>query len=178
MSIVSIETARLRLRRISADDWRGIHAYMSDPGVTAWLPEGILDENGSKTFAASHAGDEPKAFAAANLDTGEILGHMVFHPYAGTHTYEIGWVFAKAAQGQGYATEAASALLAHAFETLKCHRVIATCQPENIASWRVMEKLGMRREGLLRQCIYRGPGLWWDEYVYAVLAEEYFGDGA
>jgi RimJ/RimL family protein N-acetyltransferase len=56
---------------------------------------------------------------------------------------------------------------------LKAHRVIATCQPENVASWRVAEKLGLRREGHFRACLYRAPGVWWDEYFYALLAEEY-----
>ena len=173
MDFAGIETGRLFLRRIVPGDWQSIYAYMSDPKVTAWLPEGTLDEEGAKAFAARHAGEEAQALAVLERQTGGMLGHMVFHPYAGTHTYEVGWIFARSAQGQGYATEAAQALLTHAFETLGCHRVIATCQPENTPSWRVMEKIGMRREGLLRQCIYRGPGLWWDEYIYAILAAEY-----
>ena len=58
------------------------------------------------------------------------------------------------------------------FETLGLHRVIATCQPENTASWRVMEKLGMRREAHFRKGHYRGA-TWWDEYFYALLAKEW-----
>jgi [ribosomal protein S5]-alanine N-acetyltransferase len=76
---------------------------------------------------------------------------------------------------RGYASEATRALLAHAFETLRCHRVVATCQPENVASWRVMDKLGMRREAQFHQELPRETGEWWDEYFYALLAEEYFG---
>ncbi len=75
--------------------------------------------------------------------------------------------------GQGYATEAARALLGYGFEELDLHRIIATCQPENPASYRVMEKLGMRREGHFRQCIDRGQGVWWDEYFYALLKDEW-----
>ena len=51
--------------------------------------------------------------------------------------------------------------------------MVATCQPENTPSWRVMEKLGMQREGHLRKCIYRREK-WWDEYFYAILEEEWF----
>ncbi len=72
-------------------------------------------------------------------------------------------------------TEAAFSLLRYSFEELHLHRVIATCQPENIPSYRVMEKLGMRREGFFRKCIYRGGNTWCDEYFYAMLEEEWFG---
>ena len=65
------------------------------------------------------------------------------------------------------------ALLKHGFESLHLHRIIATCQPENAPSYRVMEKLGMRREGHFRQCFYRGEDHWWDEYFYAILEDEW-----
>jgi ribosomal-protein-alanine N-acetyltransferase len=104
-----------------------------------------------------------------------LVGHMDFHPWFVGATHEIGWAIGRPHQGRGYATEAARALVAYAFETLRCHRVIATCQPENPASWRVMEKLGMRREAHFRQCLLQDTGEWWDEYFYALLAGEYFG---
>jgi RimJ/RimL family protein N-acetyltransferase len=162
------------LRPIVIDDWQAIHRYMSDPSVTAWLPEGRLDEAGAKAFAQINAGEIPKALAMLLAGTGELVGHMVFHPWVVPRTCEIGWVLGARHQRQGYATEAARSLLAYAFEALGCHRVIATCQPQNVASWRVMEKLGMRREGHFRACIHRPPDGWWDEYFYALLAEEYF----
>jgi len=57
---------------------------------------------------------------------------------------------------------------------LHLHRIIATCQPQNVASWRVMEKLGMRREAHFRKCLRRPENQWWDEYFYALLDEEWF----
>jgi RimJ/RimL family protein N-acetyltransferase len=99
---------------------------------------------------------------------------MVFHPWFEQRTYEIGWTIHPAYQRQGYATEAAAALLHYGFAEMKLHRIIATCQPENVASYRVMEKIGMRREGHFQQCIYRGDDQWWDEYFYAMLAQEWF----
>jgi len=174
MTFLPIDTARLQLRPIELDDWPQIHRYMSDPDVTRWLPEGVLDEAASQAFAARHASDAGEALAVVSKDSGELIGHIPFHPWFGAHTQEIGWVFARPYQGRGYATEAAHALLACAFETLSCHRVIATCQPENRASWRVMEKLGMRREAHFRAGLPRPSGEWWDEYFYAILADEYF----
>ncbi len=176
MSFSPRETPRLVLRAIAIDDWPAIHRYMSDPLVTAWLPERLMDEEQSRAFAIKNAGDKPEAVAVLTRGSNEFIGHMVFHPWDAPHTHEIGWVFGRMHQRFGYATEAGRSLLAYAFESLRSHRVIATCQPQNVASWRVMEKLGMRREGYFRKCILRGPGEWWDEYFYAILEEEYFAD--
>ena len=173
MYLTEIETVRLLLRAIVASDWPAIFAYMSDPRVTAFLPQGRLDEEASRAFALKQSSNEGEAVAVVEKATGQMIGHMPFHPWLAPDTYEIGWAFSHAHQGKGYATEAGQALLAHAFEALKAHRVIATCQPENVASWRVAEKLGLRREGHFRACLYRAPGIWWDEFFYAVLAEEY-----
>ena len=175
------ETPRLLLRAIAIDDWRAIHRYTSDPVVTTWLPEGLMNEEQSRAFAIKNAGEKPEAFAVVTRGSNEFIGHMVFHPWGSPHTphtYEIGWVFSRQHQRLGYATEAAKSLLAYAFESLNGHRVIATCQPENVASWRVMERLGMRREAHFRRCILHRPGEWWDEYLYAVLEEEYLSGWA
>ena len=173
MLLAEIETARLRLRSIVASDWPFIFAYMSDPRVTTYLPEGRFDEEASRAFALKHSTNEAEAVAVVAKASGEMIGHMPYHRWFAPETYEIGWAISHTHQGMGYATEASTALLAHAFETLKAHRVIATCQPENAASWRVAEKLGLRREAHFRACLYRGQGIWWDEYFYALLAEEY-----
>ena len=172
------ETSRLVLRAIATEDWRAIHGYMSDPVVTAWLPEGVLNEEQSRSFAKKNAGEGAEAVAVLIKNSDEFIGHMVFHPWFVPKTYEVGWAFGRHHQGRGYATEAARSLLAYAFESLRCHRVIATCQPENVASWRVMQKLGMRREAHFRKCLPRESGEWWDEYFYAVLADEYRPDAA
>lgn len=68
--------------------------------------------------------------------------------------------------------KSSQALLDYGFNNMKLHRIIATCQPENIASYRVMEKIGMRQEGFFKKCIPHGE-TWWDEYYYAILEEEW-----
>jgi len=148
---------------------------MADPIVTRWLPEGVLSEAQAQAFAQKHAGRSATAIAAIERNSEQFVGHMVFHPWFGSATYEIGWALAGDHQGRGYATEAARALLDYAFDALGCHRVIATCQPENVASWRVMEKLGMRREAHFVRGLQQANGAWWDEYFYALLAEERAG---
>lgn len=166
-------TSRLVIREIQVHDWPEIHRYRSDPEMTAWSPEGVFSESQSRVFAEKYGSQKREVLAVVERATDAFVGHMALHPYASTHTYEIGWMIAQPFQRRGYATEAAKSVLSYAFETLKCHRVIATCQPENVPSWRVMEKIGMRREGLLRQCIDRGNEGWWDEFLYAILEEDY-----
>ncbi|CCN80472.1 putative Acyl-CoA N-acyltransferase (fragment) (fragment) [Vibrio nigripulchritudo SFn27] len=75
-------------------------------------------------------------------------------------------------QKKGYAFEAAKALMEHGFAKMNIQRIVATCQPENTASYQLMEKLGMRREGHFKQCIQRSNGEWCDEYFYAILKTE------
>ena len=173
MLLQSITTERLEIRPFQTDDWAAVYAYLSNPQVTAWLPEGQLDQGQTQAFVTENQGEEAKAYAVFLRSENGLVGHMVYHLWFAPRTYELGWVFHPDHQGRGYATEAAHALLAYSFTTLHAHRVIATCQPENIASWRVMEKLGLRREGHFRQCIYRSETLWWDEYFYALLADEW-----
>lgn len=169
-----LETPRLVLRPITLADWPAIHRYMSDPIVTRWLPEGVLDEASVQAFAQKNAGRFARAVAVVERESDQLVGHMDFHPWFGRATHELGWAISSDFQNRGYATEAARALMEFAFGALRCHRVIATCQPENTPSWRVMEKLGMRREAHFRRGLYQESGEWWDEYFYALLADEYF----
>jgi ribosomal-protein-alanine N-acetyltransferase len=175
MHLEPIETRRLAIRQFRPDDWKAVYEYMSDPKVVAYLPEGRLTEAQTREFLAENTGEHAKALAVTLKADEALIGHMVFHPWFAPQTYEIGWVFSRRYHGHGYATEAAYALLEHGFEGLQLHRVIATCQPENVPSYRVMEKLGMRCEGHFQKCIYRGENRWWDEYFYAMLEEEWFG---
>lgn len=173
MNFPDIETSRLRLRAISARDWHTIFSYMSDSRVTAFLPQGTLDKEASRAFALKHSGNEGEAVAVVEKASGQMIGHMPFHAWYVPATFEIGWVISPRYQELGYATEAARALMDFAFNTLRCHRVVATCQPENTASWKIMEKLSMRREAHFRQALLQKNGAWWDEYFYALLADEY-----
>ena len=173
MSTLPIETERLRIRQVTADDWQAIHAYTSDPGVMTYLPEDAMSEEETRRFVATSMTEEAQAYAVLLRTEDRLIGHVTFHLWFAPRIYEIGWVFHPRYHGQGYATEAAATLLRYGFETLGVHRVVATCQPENTPSWRVMEKLGMLREAHFRKCMYR-DGTWWDEYLYAILEDEWF----
>ncbi|WP_368655238.1 GNAT family N-acetyltransferase [Ornithinibacillus sp. 4-3] len=122
---------------------------MSDEKTMYYLPKDTFTEDDTIKFIEKHSCGNPEAYPVVLLGTNEVIGHIIFEKYFGKHTYEIGWVFNKMFHGNGYTTEAAGAMIAYTFETLNLHRVVATCQPENTASYRVMEEIGMRREGFL-----------------------------
>lgn len=170
-----IETQRLLVRPLEANDWPAVHAYTSNPAVMFFMPEGVMTAEQTQEFILNHSKPEEMVYAAVLKSENRLIGYLNFHPWFAERIWEIGWVFHPDYHGRGYATEAAAALLEYGFQQMNVHRVIATCQPQNPGSYRVMEKIGMLREGHLRQCIARPDGTWWDEYFYAILAEEWFG---
>lgn len=171
-----IETRRLTLRRFAAGDWPDLYEYLSQPETVRYEPYDPFDETQARAEAARRAGDE--AFWAVCLrETGKVIGN-VYLARGEFETWELGYVFNGRFRGRGYATEAARALVSAAFAQEGAHRVIAMCNPENTASWRLMERLGMRREAHeIRNIWFRrdeaGNPVRQDTYLYAVLCEEW-----
>lgn len=86
--------------------------------------------------------------------------------------WEIGWFMLEAYTSKGYAKEAASAIISFAFETLKAHRIQALCHEKNVASERLMQHIGMKKEGLLRG-IRKLNGRYANMLIYAILKEDF-----
>jgi RimJ/RimL family protein N-acetyltransferase len=91
---------------------------------------------------------------------------------------ELGWVLNPDHTGQGYATEAGRELVRICFEVLRVHRVVATCFADNDPSWRLMERLGLRRELHAVADAWHRSGRWMDTYGYAITAEEWHARSA
>lgn len=89
--------------------------------------------------------------------------------------WDVGWALHPQEWGMGYAAEAAWQVMDWAFRELNVHRIVAFCHVDNAASMRVMEKLGMHRDGRLRETRWLN-GRWWDEYVYSILEREWTSD--
>ncbi|MCC7358486.1 MAG: GNAT family N-acetyltransferase [Anaerolineales bacterium] len=171
-------TARLRLREFVAEDWRAVLAYQQEPlylRYYAWTertPEAVQAFVG--WFLAQQAATprDKYQFAVTLKDTGELIGNCgVRRTAPGALEADLGYELAPAYWGKGYATEAARAVLAFGFAALGAHRLEAQCVADNIASARVLEKIGMRLEGRLRDKEYF-KGCWWDRLIYAALAGE------
>jgi len=110
--------------------------------------------------------------AVAEQSSGTIIGEAVLKVVPPGHGQgEIGFGVAPSAWRKGYATEISRALVDIAFTALGLHRIAAQCAPENKGSIRVMQKLGMAREGLSREH-YRAGGKYWSTVIYAVLERE------
>ena len=111
--------------------------------------------------------------AAVLRETGELVGDLSLLWASEVHKQgELGFMVHPRHQGRGYATEAARPLLRFAFEELGLHRVVGTLEARNSASARVLEKLGMRREGHLVENEWV-KGEWQSELVYAILDREW-----
>jgi ribosomal-protein-alanine N-acetyltransferase len=171
-----IETPRLILRRFRSSDWTDLHEYLSDPDVVFYEPYCVFSPEESRSEAVRRARD--KDFWAVCLkDGGKLIGNLYLSKQD-YDTYELGFVFNKRYQGRGYAFESAGALIDYAFDTLKARRLISMCNPDNRKSWRLLERLGLRREGHLKRNVYfktdeRGSPLWLDTFMYGLLAEEW-----
>jgi RimJ/RimL family protein N-acetyltransferase len=106
-------------------------------------------------------------------ESGRLIGGTGVHLRAGPNAVEIGYWIDKDRVGHGLATEASCALIRTAFEIMKAGRVDIRCEPENVASARVPEKLGFRREGLLRARLNWHDGAFRDALYWSLLASEY-----
>jgi RimJ/RimL family protein N-acetyltransferase len=173
-----LRTRRLVLRRLRPSDGPGLHAYLSRPEAVRFEPYPVQDADACDRLAADRT-DDPD-FWAVCLGDGTLVGHLWFSrcvPEA-WGTWELGYVFHPDHWGRGYATEAAAAIVTACFTEWGGRRVVARCDPANPASWRLLERLGLRREGHLRQNASfesdaEGRLVWKDTYLYAVLATEW-----
>ncbi|MBW2451838.1 MAG: GNAT family N-acetyltransferase [Deltaproteobacteria bacterium] len=176
-----IETERLLLRKYEDRDLQDILDYSSDPDY--WLSRTLdwpVTEEGVKTYWEAQReidpGTDPEWFClAVELKSKRKVIGQVGIGVVGTGDERqgtIGWLLGTEFQGQGLATEAAGALMTAAFKELRLHRITAQTGRDNVRSWYLMERLGMRREAhFVKSHMIRGR--WRDEFVYAVLADEW-----
>ena len=178
-----IKTQRLTVRPFRAGDADDLYAYLSLPEVYRFEPGEPVSHGKAAEIAAEFASGT-SFWAAELVEERKVIGHVSLFPYGPdrVRTWEVGYIFHPAYQRRGYATEAARAVIGYAFTGLQAHRVVAHCSPGNTASCKVLEKCGLRREGLEMQNIFfhsdaAGDPEWLDSYGYAILAGEFFAGG-
>lgn len=177
---MNMETERLKLRKFRPDDWKDLYEYLSQESVVRFEPYKVFTEEACKEEALYRSTQD--AFWAVCLkENDKLIGNVYFEHTSPKqlHTWEIGYVFNPAYYGQGYATESCLKIMQYGFEELNAHRIIAMCDPQNPASWHLLERLQMRREAHHLQGHYfwedqDGNPIWHDTFVYAMLAEEWF----
>ena len=176
-----IATQRLRLRPFTRGDVDAVHAYRGREDVAEHLFDVALSREECALVLQQRIGqvsweaEGDKIILAVDDAGGVLLGEVsLIWRSADARQAELGWIFHPDHHGRGYATEAASALLDLAFGPGDMHRVYARCGVGNTASWRLMERLGMRREAHFREhALFKGR--WDEEYYYAILRHEWLG---
>lgn len=161
---MELETERLRLRPVSLEDGDAFAAFYADPEVMRYLGVGRPlgrdeTETSLRRMVRNFELDGFGQFAVERLEDGELLGRCGFLVWdaetltptteaesTGPTELEIGYALGREFWGQGYATEAATAVRNHALRSMRRRRLIAFIRPGNQASARVAEKLGMRHE--------------------------------
>lgn len=158
----SLTTERLVLRPFRSEDADALTAVVNDPLIAANTlsiphpyPDGMAAEWIAGHAAAFEAG-RAAVFAVTEAAGGALCGASGLHLDAVHRRAELGYWIAAEKRGRGYATEAGRALIAYGFEELGLERIHAAHYPHNPASGRVLEKLGMRREGVLRGHVRKG----------------------
>lgn len=175
-----IATERLTLRPFTRGDVDAVFSYRSREDVARYLFDPPLTheectlaiQQRIAQVALEVEGDKI-VLAVERADTGQLIGEVsLIWRSIEARQGELGWIFDPLHQGQGFATEAAQALLRLAFHRVDLHRVYARCDAANGSSWRLMERLGMRREAHFREhALFKGG--WDEEFYYAILAREW-----
>ncbi len=167
------------LRAFNDDDFAAVHEYGADADVVRDLPGGP-NTAGETRAARSRAAAVRQERPRRHDDFAVVLrAEQRLIAACGLHLSEpdsrqgfIGYALNRRHWGRGYATEAARGLLVVGFQHVGLHRIFATCDPANAASARVLEKIGMRREGQLREHVWT-KGRWRDSPLYALLQREW-----
>jgi RimJ/RimL family protein N-acetyltransferase len=171
---------RVVLRRFRPADAAEFVAYRSSAEVARFQSwDAPYPREEGERLIQQLAGEHPDTpgewfqFAVGLRPAGQLIGDCAAMPHASDpRQCEIGFTIAGEHQGRGYATEAARLLLGYLFGGRGKHRVIAYCDPRNAASIAVLERLGMRREGHLRESTW-AHGEWTDDLLYALLDHEW-----
>ncbi|KRF20024.1 GCN5 family acetyltransferase [Nocardioides sp. Soil797] len=174
-------TERLLIRPAEWEDAETTWPFRRLPEVNNWITRAAVDHDEYVDLFRRPSSLDLTLVIERDL---QVIGDLMLHvndPWSqvevreqavGTQA-ELGWTLDPAHSGRGYATEAVEALITACFEQLELRRITAECFAENTASWRLMERLGMRREAHTRKDSLHRSGEWKDGLLYAILREEW-----
>ncbi|WP_239097289.1 GNAT family N-acetyltransferase [Asanoa ferruginea] len=175
-----VQTERLRLRPLTAADTDALLAYRSRADVCRYVPFEPMDKDVIAQRLATHWATTALTDEGQSLtlgielaETGELVGDVILFFHSLTHLGgEIGYVVNPSFEGNGYATEAARAMLRLGFDDLGLHRIIGRIDERNEPSAKVLRRLGLRQEArLVHNELFKGE--WSTELDFAMLAEEW-----
>ena len=170
-----IETPRLTIRNFTMEDFPALWEILGDPETMEFMASYTEEE--ARVFLRTFCVERtpPGAYAAVLREENRLAGYLLCNQSGGPGLYELGWIFNRAFWRRGYAYEAVSALIDRLFRVEGAHKVSAETA-DLVRSVPLMEKLGLRREGVFRRHCLDREGQWRDLYWYGLLEEEYLGN--
>ncbi|WP_415327298.1 GNAT family N-acetyltransferase [Chryseobacterium sp. MMS23-Vi53] len=171
-------TERLLLRDITIDDKQAIFDYRSDAEANkfqSWIPETLEDvesfiQRNNKEF------NQPESWyqiLITDKETKAVIGDIGIHFFGNENLQvELGITLNKFFYGKGYASEALTGVIDYLFNDLNKHRVMASIDPDNVDSMKLMERIGLRKEAHFVKSLF-WKNNWVDDVIYAVLKEEW-----
>jgi len=177
----NIETERLILRKFKESDAETFFSYRTNPQVALYQGEGWIDYKLEQAveFVKEQMNFEPGIpntwfqIAIELKDTGNLIGDLAIHTLPqDTNQVEIGFTLNPMYQNKGFGIEVVKCLLGYIFNVLNKHRVIAITDVRNKPSIKLLEKIGMRKEGHFIKNAWN-KGEYTDEYLFALLKEEW-----
>jgi ribosomal-protein-alanine N-acetyltransferase len=173
-----LETERLLIRDVCDDDLEGFFNYMSRENYWRHVPLEPLTFDSINVMIRRALLDQvqdPRSnyfLAVLEKQSRELVGEAILRVRSARWRQgEIGWGVSQHRVGNGIATEIGSATMRFAFHQLGLHRIYAQCRVENEASRRIMTKLGMKQEGVLRENVL-ARGEWWSSVQYSILSTD------
>ncbi|WP_312598841.1 GNAT family protein [Brevundimonas sp.] len=176
--MTSIETDRLILRDFQAGDAADLFAYLHRPRADCFRSMQLADLAAAEAEAVKR-GAAGEYIAVQSRADGRVIGDVFAH-FEEPDTWSIGWNFNADFEGVGYAFEAATALVRHLFADKQARRLYAYVEDDNLASQRLCDRLGMKREGLFREFVSfvndgDGQPIYVNTCQYALLRREWRG---
>jgi RimJ/RimL family protein N-acetyltransferase len=173
-----LNTKNLTIRTFKPDDFYDLYEYLSLKVIYKYEPGEPITLKEAKRLTKIRSNFN-NFLAVVLKSQNKVIGHIYFQQIEpkDVMTWEIGYIFNPIYQNKGYATEASKAIILDGLKNKKIHRIIGRCNPKNIASWKVFEKLGMKKEATLRKNIFfkkdkQNNPIWLDTYEYALLDED------
>jgi ribosomal-protein-alanine N-acetyltransferase len=174
----TLETERLILRKLRLEDAKDLFEYASDPEITkyvTWEPHKSIEDsiNLIKFTHERYEKREGIIWGIVYKENNKVIGTCDISPVTKHFRAEIAYALSRDYWGKGLMTEAVKEVIRFGFEKMNLNRIQAMCIPENIDSYRVMEKVGMKYEGVIREYIYI-KGKFQDLKLYSIVRREYF----
>lgn len=173
------KTKRCYCRDFLQEDFEAVHTYASDKNVVKYMEWGPNNEQDTLNFidyCIKCSNQSPRleyTLAIELIDTREVIGGVTINiDSLSNKEAVIGYTINPRYWKQGYASEVALGAIKYGLGTLGMHRIEATCDVRNVGSAKVLEKVGMVRDGEIREHIYL-RGSWRSSYLYSILEEEF-----